>query len=162
MSETRKLGLKLDRAAKLLEVVDSSSRVVCQDTFTCMWLPLTFIAEQWSVPRSPNITYRDEPEEGYLNITHQTESQCIPIPGEAHADRKGTKGAGGNTDTFQGFRDIMEKYLLSVKAGTHLEEPGAHLELDSVVCLGLHVDLSMVNLSMMALNDVRVGDTYGG
>jgi hypothetical protein len=34
----------------------------------------------------------------------------------------------------------MEKYWLSVKAGTHFEEPGAHLELDSVVCLGLHVD----------------------
>jgi hypothetical protein len=48
----------------------------------------------------------------------------------------------------------MEKYLLSAKARTHLEEPGAHLELDSVVCLGLHVDLSMVNLSMMAVNDV--------
>jgi hypothetical protein len=61
---------------------------------------------------------------------------------------------GGNTNTFQGFRDIMEKYLLSVKAGTHFEEPGAHLELDSVVCLGLHVDLSMVNLSMMPVNNV--------
>ncbi len=34
----------------------------------------------------------------------------------------------------------MEKYLLSVNAGTHFEEPGAHLKLDSVVYLGLHVD----------------------
>jgi hypothetical protein len=50
-TEIRKRGLELDRAAKLLEVVDSSSSgmQIHFHVYVTVWLRLTFIVEQWSV-----------------------------------------------------------------------------------------------------------------
>jgi hypothetical protein len=47
---------------------------------------------------------------------------------------------GGSASGFDGFEEIMESYLLRGRCEAHARDPDAHLTLDTVVCLGLHVD----------------------
>ena len=47
---------------------------------------------------------------------------------------------GGSASGFDGFEEIMESYLLRGRCEAHARDPDAHLMLDTVVCLGLHVD----------------------
>jgi hypothetical protein len=47
---------------------------------------------------------------------------------------------GGRASGFDGFEEIMESYLLLAKYEVHAQDPEAHLTLDTVVCLGQHVD----------------------
>ncbi len=47
---------------------------------------------------------------------------------------------GGSASGFDGFKEIMDSYLLRAKADAHARDPDQHLTLDTVVCLGLHVE----------------------
>ncbi len=54
----------------------------------------------------------------------------------------GTRELGRRASSFDGFKEIMELYLqwARCEAHAHARDPDAHLTLDTVVCLGLHVD----------------------
>ena len=47
---------------------------------------------------------------------------------------------GGSASGFDGFKEIMESYLLRGRCEAHARDPDAHMTQDTVVCLGLHVD----------------------
>ena len=68
---------------------------------------------------------------------------------------------GGSASGFDGFEEIMELYLQLARCEAHARDPDAHLTLDTVVCLGLHVDeeanqyVSAVSTPSLWLNPVR-------
>jgi hypothetical protein len=93
--------------------------------------------------------------------------QGVAAPGPAHEDRSesdevpaklrkcsgkrseewkiledicGTRELGGRSSCFDGFKEIMELYVQLARCEAHVRDPDAHLTLDTVVCLGLHVD----------------------
>ncbi len=85
----------------------------------------------------------------------------------------GTRELGGSASCFDGFEEIMELYLQRARCEAHARDPDAHLTLDTVVCLGLHVDeeaneyVSAVSTPSLWLNPVRalqhgmVSELYG-
>jgi hypothetical protein len=70
---------------------------------------------------------------------------------------------GGSASCFDGFEEIMESYLLRARCDAHARDPDApsHLTLDTVVCLGLHVEeeanqyVSVLSTPSLLLNPVR-------
>jgi len=76
-------------------------------------------------------------------------------------DIGGTRELGGSASVFDGFEEIMELYLQRARCEAHARDPDCHLTLDTVVCLGLHVDeeanqyVSAVLTPSLCLNPVR-------
>ncbi len=74
----------------------------------------------------------------------------------------GTRELGGSASGFDGFEEIMELYLQRARCEAHALDPDAHLMLDTVVCLGLHVDeeanqyVSVLSTPSLWLNPVCV------
>jgi hypothetical protein len=76
-------------------------------------------------------------------------------------DIGGTRELGGSASCFDGFKEIMELYLQRAKCEAYARDPDAHLTLDTVVCLGLHVDeeanqyVSVLSTPSLWLNPAR-------
>ncbi len=68
---------------------------------------------------------------------------------------------GGSASGFDGFEEIMESYLLRAKTDAHARDPDQHLTLDTVVCLGLHVEeeenqyVAVISTPSLLLNPIR-------
>ena len=72
-----------------------------------------------------------------------------------------TRELGGSASGFDGFEEIMELYLQRARCEADAQDPDAHLTLDTVVCLGLHVEeeanqyVSVLSTPSLLLNPVR-------
>jgi hypothetical protein len=123
-SEIWKLGLKLDREAKLLEVVDGSSCGM-QEHFHVYVAAADF--HSWAVVRPQTLHIKmNQKKDTEISPTKQNVSAFQYLVKRARTE-KVHRALGGNANTFEGFKEIMEKHLLSAKVRTHLEEQGAHL-----------------------------------
>ena len=74
---------------------------------------------------------------------------------------KTDEAMGGGAGTFDGFEELMESKLLGALVEQHNSDPDKHLSMDSMVCVGLHVQqgkniyVAVVTTPSLLMNPLR-------